>query len=65
MLSEQRKKIEHKFPIQMLFWEDLIQDLATDSMELNKHYPELNLRTSNEKIKRRPIQVNNKIFQTF
>lgn len=64
MLSEQRK-MEHKFPIQILFWEDLIQDLATDSMELNKHYPELNLRTSNEKNKRRAIQINNKVFKLF
>ncbi|VUG04996.1 hypothetical protein PPOLYM_01373 [Paenibacillus polymyxa] len=64
MLSEHRKE-EHKFPIQMLFWEDLIQDLATDLMELNKHYPELNLRTDIEKNKRRSIQINNKIIKLF
>jgi len=42
-LSEERKK-DHKFSIQILFWEDLVQDLATDLSELNKHYPEINLK---------------------
>ncbi len=42
-LSEEREK-DHKFSIQILFWEDLVQDLATDPSELNKHYPEINLK---------------------
>ncbi|WP_179136088.1 hypothetical protein [Paenibacillus sp. 32352] len=42
-LSEERKT-NHKFSIQLLFWEDLVQDLATDLSELNKHYPEINLK---------------------
>lgn len=44
-LSEERKT-DHKFSIQLLFWEDLVQDLATDLSELNKHYPEINLKKS-------------------
>lgn len=46
-LSEERK-MNHKFSIQLLFWEDLVQDLATDLSELNKHYPEINLKQKDD-----------------
>jgi len=47
-LTEERKT-NSKFPIQLLFWEDLVQDLVTDHAELIKHYPEINLNKSMEK----------------
>lgn len=55
LLSEQRKK-QYKFTIQLLFWDDLIQDLASDLLELNKHYPELNLKINNKEDKKTDIR---------
>ncbi|WPS87818.1 hypothetical protein SMD22_25795 [Brevibacillus halotolerans] len=64
VLSEQRKK-QRKFPIQLLFWEDLIQDLTSDLLELNKHYPELNLRISNKEDKKTDIRISKKYFMSI
>ncbi|MED1795416.1 hypothetical protein P4V54_22395 [Brevibacillus nitrificans] len=63
VLSEERKK-QQKFPIQLLFWEDLFQDLTSDLLELNKHYPELNLRIHNKEGKKTPIRISKKYFMS-
>jgi hypothetical protein len=39
LLSDQRRK-EGKFPVGILFWEDLYEDLVTDVNEFAKHYPQ-------------------------
>jgi hypothetical protein len=42
LLYQERTK-ENKFPIMILFWSDIIQDLIRNSSIMKKHYPQLNL----------------------
>jgi len=40
LLSENRLKAG-KFPVGVLFWEDIVQDLVTSPAEFKKHYPQI------------------------
>jgi hypothetical protein len=40
LLSEDRVK-QGKFPVKILFWDDIIKDLATNEAVFAKHYPQL------------------------
>jgi hypothetical protein len=40
LLSENRLKVG-KFPVGVLFWEDIVQDLVTSPAEFKKHYPQI------------------------
>lgn len=42
LLSQERTK-ENKFPVMVLFWTDIIQDLIRNNSIIRKHYPQLNL----------------------
>lgn len=42
LLSQERTK-ENKFPVMVLFWSDIIQDLIRNHSILKKHYPQLSL----------------------
>lgn len=42
LLSHERAN-ENKFPIMILFWTDIIQDLIRNNSIIKKHYPQLNL----------------------
>lgn len=42
-LSDERLK-NGKFPVGVLFWDDLIQDLASVPQEFSKHFPQLRLK---------------------
>lgn len=42
LLSHERTN-ENKFPIMILFWTDIIQDLIRNNSIIKKHYPQLNL----------------------
>ncbi|OAS23684.1 hypothetical protein [Paenibacillus oryzisoli] len=63
LLSEERKTM-HKFTIQLLFWEDLIQDLTTDLPELNKHYPEISFKNRNNEDNKK-AHISKKSFILF
>jgi len=46
LLSKQRVN-DKKFPIGILFWQDLIQELIVNEQEFRKHYPQLSIGTHN------------------
>lgn len=48
LLSHERSK-ENKFPIMILFWTDIIQDLVRSNLIIKKHYPQFNLTEINTK----------------
>lgn len=43
LLSERRVN-EDRFPVGILFWDDIMQDLTTDEQVFNKHYPQLSVK---------------------
>lgn len=49
LLSKRRVDIG-KFPIGILFWQDLIQELIVNEQEFNKHYPQISLKGQHNNI---------------
>ena len=47
-LLSQHRVNEDRFPVGILFWEDIIQDLTTDEQVFNKHYPQLSVRKTTQ-----------------
>ncbi|MEE1962773.1 hypothetical protein V1387_08770 [Allomuricauda taeanensis] len=42
-LLSQKRSFENKFPVMILFWEDIIQDLIKNPEVFRKHYPQINI----------------------
>lgn len=43
-ILSQERIAEGKFPVALMFWDDLIQELIKDPSEFSKHYPQIHLK---------------------
>ena len=47
LISKERKRL-NKFPVDIFFWNDIVQELITNEKIFNKHYPQISLDTFHE-----------------
>lgn len=48
LISKERKRLG-KFPVDILFWNDIVQELVTNEKIFKKHYPQISLESFQEK----------------
>jgi hypothetical protein len=48
LISKERKRL-NKFPVDILFWNDIVQELITNEKIFKKHYPQISLDTFHDK----------------